>query len=471
MKRMSGMRMDEPSDAIESKMNLPMILCLVIIKRSGAQMLDMYEKYKASQKSKVVLSLQDFVFTFSISTNKGFVFDNTRLAFDMMASDADADSAQPDDDADAAVLVRVTRFAALAPSMGLATTQYSQELFSCLATKKGVLEFPRFKSYVDILRRVRKEGLEMTAELQTASADLKAELRDDIVLMYRKLAVETSAMLPRLGRLILCKSRIVFEVSLSKTQRFYAYSKLCLEEGEQGMKLCLLHEEDAEGHRIKGARVLTLDLIGVGEHLDREREYTLCYIRDLMTIHALTSKPPYADADSLGAFVSEVSRRIQSMRVLEMMDCTNPLRLSAFHRRRDEDSYARFMQRTANAISDGAQSDREHLWGLISGPDVNSPSRRMSTEVGDYKLLPATGHPLSYSHAPLSTACVSASTHFPTTGVDEKERSHSPSPQRRSSEEATEEVKEFQFSTFSTSVATFQVLPPIPASLGPHCIS
>jgi hypothetical protein len=76
---------DMKTEDIESAMSLPMIKCLVLIKSTGAQMTEMHKKYKASAGDDLPL-LETFVFSFTISNIKDFVYDNTRLAYDMMAT-------------------------------------------------------------------------------------------------------------------------------------------------------------------------------------------------------------------------------------------------------------------------------------------------------------------------------------------------------------------------------------------------
>jgi hypothetical protein len=185
----------------------------------------------------------------------------------------------------------------------------------------------------------------------------------------------------------------------------------------------------------------------VGDQTDREREYTLSYIRDMITIHTMARQPPYSDAKTLESLVSEVSRRVQYMRALEEMHApADLLCLSAFHGRRDEVSRGHFMEITAKAVSarDHDVANRGLLWGLLSDADDNSPSVAPARQTSKSHTLHTRSPTLSRSHSPLPKGASSSIT------------SSSSSSSSSDAAVVTEELTDFQFSNFMSSISTFQ---------------
>jgi len=426
------------------KLDLPLRLCLVILKKTATEMRERYAQYLSTKAARgeceEPLSFPQFMFFSTIRTLPDFLFKKTELAFVMMREEGDTlvfeenfvryapilaplaskldarqlfyalqaasiksgaalteeqaaleevESAEQQAEAAARGVAAAAGKAddSAAALAAAASASSAAGLVRRTRIKAGGVAFPQFKQYVDALKKYVKRGGEDSGwpEVFTTFPEVAAAGPQEQLLLVRTGVTDTTHFPPRIGRIGLTTSFLLYESSFFKRQnRAIRWSQITRIErsdesfwrkkaaqassilpgttstsSSKGINIFVQEEEVVAGGSIslrasaavggsaarggvgsasdgaagsgprKREECLTWDQPGWGEASVIERTRTFEYMRIMLALQRLVQSIP--DKVVASALVQETSMSLLRMRALEAVEpMTDPLLLNPF---------------------------------------------------------------------------------------------------------------------------------------------
>lgn len=387
----SGSASESKSETI--KLDLPLKLCLVILKKTAAEMKEKYLSYKQTKKERHeedILTFHQFMFFSTIRTLPNFLFLKTELSYCLMREEGQQMVYRD------SFLRYAPILSPLASKIDVERVYDALELASSGGTAatgtSGGIGFVQFKAYVDALKKQIKMEEEEWPEFRTAfNLDKKEQL-----LLIRTGVTDTSSFPPQVGRIGIGSYHFFFETSIFHKRRCWSWAQihkierndtgmLRKHDGQQGFKLHVVEEEpimDEHGTVIetrKKETVLILDIVGFGHDVVLERTHTFQYIYDMITAHRLASQQ--SDKLVASAILQETFETIRRMRALEGISVTvQPLLLSPFRNcsTADEVSYISSLNGVLNKHAAIKKSKSHWLYSVLPGLQTDGGAQHPS---------------------------------------------------------------------------------------------
>ena len=280
------------TDGSISDMDLPLRLCLMILKSTAPEMQNKYNEYvrtkqrrnaKTQSKSSIdqPLTFNQFLFTSTIRNyGADFVYSKPELAYYMIT------------DSSTSELADKGAFTRYAPILQLASKLDAGKLFDALSlihtdNKQDVdgIDYSVFAQYVESMRKQRNIEIDEWPNLHNDFSDIG---KNDALLCVRNGILDSSGF-PALCRIALTTNHFITETSLLRRRRCY---KWCDVKSIEKISASFLRADSKflMKFNIDGKiEERTLDAPGMGNELVLQRQRTFAYISDMITAHKLAN--------------------------------------------------------------------------------------------------------------------------------------------------------------------------------------
>lgn len=227
---------NQSDDSVALKLDLPMKLCLVILKKTAAEMKERYAEYlrtKEARHDSDPLSFAQFMFFSIIRTLPEFVFKKTELAYLLMRDESN--------------VVKRDAFVRYAPILQpIASKLDAGAVFDMLAQDTGGelgIALSTFKAYVDNMKRECHYATHQWQDVHDAFSLARTE---QLVTM-RTGVTDTSHFPPQVGRVGIASQHLLYESLIFRKRRRIKWTDIVrIERNEDGW----MRRADAAGIKI-----------------------------------------------------------------------------------------------------------------------------------------------------------------------------------------------------------------------------
>jgi hypothetical protein len=340
------------SSSEEIPLDLPAVLCLVILKKTAVEMREVYNSYVATKRSRgeaEPLSFHQYLYFSTIRTLPDFLFKKTELAFCMMREGGSE-------------LVHRESFIRYAPILApLASKLDADNIYNLLQSytgnEEGGINFNVFKQYVNNLKKEIsneqlfwpdfKEAFDLNSQGNTLTNTQKMKNKAESLLMIRSGVSDTSSFPPTIGKIGFTFNYLLFESVLFKRKKCIRWidieklernSEGFLRKQEKGMKL-YYHETEENPNESQQSNnntiakqepsVLFWDLPGLGAESKAERLRTFLQLQMMISAHKVSSS--ISDKLVSQALLLETCETLRRMKAMENINNNFTLDLSCLN--------------------------------------------------------------------------------------------------------------------------------------------